>query len=157
MLECAHHPNKPSKPGCEVTATACITCSTRALCVGIQTSKNDYKCTPLAVCRDSQVRDLLLDVNETGATARTALVRQIDAEAAEAAAAEAARRLLEQRMCASPHLMSFSGLAELLLDIALFVCRCMSEQHSRSSATFPCVVLCVLCVCGLVLTHRCVT
>ena len=63
----------------------------------MQAARNDYKCTPLVLCQDTQVKDLLRDVVESGATARTAFVKQMEAEAAELAAAEAARRLLEQR------------------------------------------------------------
>lgn len=65
----------------------------------MQVARNDYRAAPLALCQDSQVKDLLLDVLENGQAARTALVKQMETEAAEIAAAEAARRLLEQRRC----------------------------------------------------------
>ena len=66
------------------------------------------------VCQDAAIRELLLDVAQNGAAARTEIVKQMEDEAVEAATAEAARRLLEQR-----------------LYVPSFACRCLAQYLSQ--------------------------
>ena len=64
----------------------------------MQVLRNQYRCLPQHLCQDAGCLALLEDVALRGVTARQELAAQMDAEAADAAAKLAAKRLEQARL-----------------------------------------------------------
>ena len=75
------------------------------MCLCMQVSRNDYRCTARDVCHEAACQRLLDDVISKGTPARQELASQIEAEAAEIAAKLAAERLQLARLCV-PYMIS---------------------------------------------------